>query len=870
MDRFNLRVVSRLSTVFIFWLVSCPLIGQVLPKKQLSTCEYGQWGTLNMGGLSPDGNWVYYTMAYENGKDTLFLKKTKGKGLHVFAGGGKGKFGDGTFAFTSKENILTVVNLKSGAKLQYNGITAFDFSHDGQYCVIAGTESNERQTLQILDNAGAVVTTIGNVSEYSWDDSKSAISYANADAGQYTIGLIDMTKDCRKKVIANGSGVPTQLTFSRDRTALAHYVTHDTVNEVRYHDLQAGKQFVLSAKQPGYADLRIDTREDYPLKLSDDGRKVFFGVQSNVKRDTLLLKEVAEVWYANDRKTYPSRRDIASIPSDQLLYMWEPETNRLLQVTPDGEKLIMFTGKQRYAITGDQRPYLLQNIWICDMDYYITNLDSGEKELLVKQQTGYESGITVSYDGQYISYYHKDDWYVYDVESKKHVNVTPKVAVSWDNTDKDPVTEPYIYGCAGFTTKGNVLIYDEYDIWEITVDGLKPRRLTNGRENLVQYRFDRRAAEREAKFYFDKGPLTFDLNSSKVLAARDLHNGGSAYSILDKGKVTTLIGGLRNVSELGMVSSSEFAYVSESFSTPPSIKYRGKGGKETTVFQSNPHHRNYQWGASEMIHYEANGRLLNGALYYPAGFDASKKYPMAVYIYEGSVSWDVYRYKNPSMYDTLGFNVTNFTLNDYVVLMADIAYGAGNTGIDATNCVSAAVDKVFKMGFVDARKIGLIGHSFGGYETNFIITNTNIFAAAVSGSGVSDNIAHYFTFNRHFAKAEGWRYERQQYRMGKSLYEMQSDYIRNSPVLQAASITTPLLTWAGGKDNNVKADQSLIFYLALRRLGKKHIRLVYPDGGHILYDRKNQFDLTSRVQDWFDYFLKDKHEIEWISKGMKG
>jgi dipeptidyl aminopeptidase/acylaminoacyl peptidase len=868
MDRFNLRVVSRLSTVFIFWLVSCPLIGQVLPKKQLSTCEYGQWGTLNMGGLSPDGNWVYYTMAYENGKDTLFLKKTKGKGLHVFAGGGKGKFGDGTFAFTSKENILTVVNLKSGSKLQYNGITAFDFSNDGRYCVIAGTEANERQRLQILDNAGTVVTTIENVSEYSWDDSKLAISYANADAGQYTIGLIELTKGCHKKVIANGSGVSTQLTFSRDRTALAHYVTRDTVNEVHYHDLQAGKQFVMSAKQPGYGDLKIDPRGDYPLKLSDDGRKVFFGVRSNVKPDTLLLNEVAEVWYANDKKTYPARHNIASMPPNQLLHMWEPDTNKLLQVTPDGEKLVIFTGKQRYAITGDQRPYLLQNKWIYDMDCYITDLNNGERNLLVKQQTGNLSGIAVSSEGRHIAYYHERDWFVYNVDTEMHVNITQGLAISWDDIDKDPVNDTRIHGCAGFTTNGNVLIYDEYDIWEISIDGLKRKRLTNGRENLVRYRFDTEGADIDARFYFDIGPVAYDLSRPKLLTALDLYNGGSGYSMIENGKVMILVDGVCKISRLEMASDSQFAYLSESFSEPPSVKFNRKGNKPTTLYQSNEQFRKYRWGRSEMIHYEANGRPLNGALFYPAGFDPSMKYPLIVYIYD-TVSRDVFLYKNPSQYDYLGFNLTHYTLNGYVVLMADISYGAGSPGIDATNCVAAAVDKVFKMGFIDARKIGLIGHSFGGYETNFIITNTNIFAAAVSGSGVADNIAHYFTFSKDYSRAEGWRYERQQYRMGKSIYEMQGDYIRNSPVLQASSITTPLLTWAGGLDKNVKPEQSLIFYLALRRLGKKHIRLVYPDEGHSISKQKNKLDLTNRINDWFDYFLKGNGDIEWISTGMK-
>ncbi|WP_100841281.1 S9 family peptidase [Flavobacterium sp. 5] len=103
--------------------------------------------------------------------------------------------------------------------------------------------------------------------------------------------------------------------------------------------------------------------------------------------------------------------------------------------------------------------------------------------------------------------------------------------------------------------------------------------------------------------------------------------------------------------------------------------------------------------------------------------------------------------------------------------------------------------------------------------------------------------------------------------MGKSLYADKEGYLRNSPILHAENIKTPLLLWSGKKDRIVPIHKSEAFYLALQRLRLQNIFLAYPDEGHSISNTENQVDLTNRVQQWFDYFLKDKTDEEWISKG---
>jgi dipeptidyl aminopeptidase/acylaminoacyl peptidase len=158
-----------------------------------------------------------------------------------------------------------------------------------------------------------------------------------------------------------------------------------------------------------------------------------------------------------------------------------------------------------------------------------------------------------------------------------------------------------------------------------------------------------------------------------------------------------------------------------------------------------------------------------------------------------------------------------------------------------------------------------MGHSFGGYEVNCITTNSNMFAAAVSGAGVSDNIRAYLTVNSEFNNAEICRFENQQYRMNGSFYEDKESYLRNSPVFNADKVNTPILIWTGKNDNNVKPEQSTAFFLALRRLNKKSIMLQYPNEGHTLLSLNAQEDLNSKVMKWFDYYLKGEYPKEWIT-----
>ena len=444
--------------------------------------------------------------------------------------------------------------------------------------------------------------------------------------------------------------------------------------------------------------------------------------------------------------------------------------------------------------------------------------------------------------------------------------MTAGIVTEWDNSVIDEGTELQLFGQAGWTTSGLLLCYDAHDIWAFSPDGTIRRRLTEGKENQLRYRLHSSAVKNVGPFNYSKSVLKiYDLSKTTFLEVRNMVTEAKGfYQLVPQQGLQVYAMEACSISKLLVASKDQSAvYVKQDFDRPPALFFR-KGKTEKLIVQSNPQHFTYHWGTSEVIYYQdSQGNFLKGALFYPASYEKGSTYPLIVSIYE-TLSQHVHTYENPSLHNGIGLNVSNFVTNGYAVLLPDIAYETGNPGKSATDCVIAAVTKVLSMGVADEKKIGLMGQSFGGYETNFIITQTDLFAAAVSGCSVGNPISNYFSFSINDNLMEAWRYENQQLRMGFPFYENQGAYYANSPLHNATHITTPLLTWAGKLDTTVSPTQSETLYAALRRLNKEHIMLVYPNERHIFTNPNNQEDLTHKILDWFNHYLKGSQKASWM------
>lgn len=853
----------RVSYFLYLVLVSCPLLGQELTKKQLTEADYDLWGTMKGELISNSGRWVSYQMAYPSKQDTLFVKDVRTRKKFSFPNYSNGRFiSEGAFTCQKRDTLL-LFNLKTAKHEQITGVKRYEFSPDGDF-LVTFMEDNQL----VVRKQGEVVDVIADVTEYKWNDTEKRLAYISSQNDSSSVGVLSFEKRYQKRILLNTKRQSLKrLTWQFKNDSFAFYGNNDGEEALFFYDKTLDSLRVLTSMESVFPrEMKITSNQNVSLTISHDGTKVFFGITPKLS-ETPLADDGVAVWNAKDQMLYPNRMGKATALHPAYLAVWIPEKGFVRQLSTKEEPNVFLTGNQDYALVGNPLQYEPQYKWIADMDYYIIAVESGQRELFLPSQSGYLSHMGFSPCGRYITYYRNSDWWIYSIKNKSYVKVTDGLGVHWDNRMNDAANELRVWGNPGWSSDGKyVLYYDSHDVWMVSVDGSTQKRLTRGREQKLRIRLDASSIVEKFKFnYTGKGIASYDLSRPILLSALDMHQGATGYYTLfpSKGMKPLVMNSSATTLYKKAQHANDFIVVDQRFDSPPALHHYGATGF-SVVTQSNEQQKHYEWGRAEMIHYKSSkGDALNGALFYPVGYDATRRYPMVVYIYE-IVSRDVTTYVNPSLHNIMGFNITNFTSKGYAVLLADITFDKGNTGFSALDCVTAAVDKVVAMSVADAKKIGLIGHSFGGYETNFILTQTDLFAAAVSGSGVADTVGHYFTYNTEQHSIDSWRYENQQYRMGFSFFDNKEAYFNNSPLLHADKITTPLLTWVGAKDKNVQPRQSELLYSALRRLDKDHTMLVYQNEGHILNNAKNQIDLTYRLQEWFDYYLMKTDKPNWM------
>ena len=147
----------------------------------------------------------------------------------------------------------------------------------------------------------------------------------------------------------------------------------------------------------------------------------------------------------------------------------------------------------------------------------------------------------------------------------------------------------------------------------------------------------------------------------------------------------------------------------------------------------------------------------------PDNFDPSKKYPLMVYIYE-ELSNGLHSYRAPNVGTSI--NITRYVSNGYVVLEPDIVYETGYPGPSAMKCVIPAINTVVAQGYIDPKRIGIQGHSWGGYQITYMITQTNIFRAVEAGASVSNMISAYGGIRWGTGMVREFQYEKTQSRIG--------------------------------------------------------------------------------------------------------
>jgi dipeptidyl aminopeptidase/acylaminoacyl peptidase len=261
-----------------------------------------------------------------------------------------------------------------------------------------------------------------------------------------------------------------------------------------------------------------------------------------------------------------------------------------------------------------------------------------------------------------------------------------------------------------------------------------------------------------------------------------------------------------------------------------------------------------------------DGKESEGLLFKPENFDPTKKYPVIFYFYERNADTR-YNYRAPAP-SASTINIAYFTSNGYLVFDPNIYYKNGQPGESAYNSVVSAAKYLSKMKFVDSTKMAIQGQSWGGYQVAYLITRTKIFAAAGAGAPVSNMFSAYGGIRWGSGISRQFQYEKTQTRIGFTPWQRPDLYTKNSPLFKADKVATPLLLMHNDKDGAVPWYQSIEYFTALRRLDKKVWLLQYNDEDHNLVERRNRKDLSVRLEQFFNHYLKGTPMPVWMREGV--
>ena len=296
------------------------------------------------------------------------------------------------------------------------------------------------------------------------------------------------------------------------------------------------------------------------------------------------------------------------------------------------------------------------------------------------------------------------------------------------------------------------------------------------------------------------------------------------------------------------------------------LRLRRRPEKRAPGHATNPFLKDYAWGKAQLIDYTSpKGQRLQGALFYPANYDPAKKYPLIVHIYERESQY-LHRWFPVS--ERTPYSESIWTAEGYFVLMPDIVFRTRDPGVSVLECVTAATKKVLESGMIDPKRVGLIGHSWGGFGTSFVLTQSNLFTAGVAGGPLTNLVSSYGEIYWNNGIPETGHAEVGQERLEVPLWEDPAAYLRNSAVFHVNKMTGALLLAVGDKDGASDWHQDIEMYNGARRAGKQCVMLVYPGENHSLAVKANQIDYHRRILDWFDQYLKDGKPKDWIVKGV--
>lgn len=541
---------------------------------------------------------------------------------------------------------------------------------------------------------------------------------------------------------------------------------------------------------------------------------------------------------------------------EEIIYSYNLISNTYVRLHNKGENLQLFTDQNNdelaiaTSIVGDGAEVNWNSA--IRINKYKVSTVTGER-------VNIDAAVyMMSPNGTYISHHtSSQELIMEDLKSNIQLNISQLIKSSAQTVQIE----------AWLPADSGVIVFDGSDLWKVNLkksgDILNITSEYGIREGLVFH----------IPYYLLKNQTLSKIGNELVLSAFNSNTKQEGFYLVNLSGLSTpqllswgsyqympLWSNVTMDQERGIKKKKAYIFLRSNASESPNCVITTDFKKFEAISSIHPE-KNYNWLNTELISFKTcNGWPSRAILYKPENFNPNKKYPIVFYYYD-QISDKLNNYITPEPFNG-GINIPYLVSNGYLVCTPDIIFDDG-PGKSAYNSVMGIASFLKQRTYVDAQRMGLYGHSFGGYETNYIVTHTGVFAAACSASAVSNLISNYGHIREGLSNTT--YYETGQGRMKGSVWDFKARYIEESPIFFIDQVSTPILMMNNKLDTAVPFSQGVEFFLGLRRLAKKVWFLSYDGEGHTIDKPENAKDYTKRVIQFFDHYLKNKKAPLWMN-----
>lgn len=785
---------------------------------------------------SPDGRWAAYVTNYESRPSTLTIVETKSPFKKIMREKvSKYYFVNNHTIVVLSGHVMNLINLESGTVKEIRDVNKIDFAKRNNLLLVH-FNSVQNNRLEIYDHSLKIVQTVENVNR--WDIGKEDIIVLSKDEKKEKLSRIYQLKDNGKKRVELWSTENEVFTMGESKSGLGGFVVSARSNSgLRFFYIKEGVSPIELSDQSMQG---FTYTEVYP---SSDKDAIYLRIQK-VKSEN---NSIVDIWYGNEQ-------DLSNYTKEQLEkhdILWYPKENRFFMLDNN------FTG---FTAIGKSDMFLKMKIDKNLVDIHDRHFLPNNKEIYLWNSKTQKDVLLPLDDG--------------------HINIDPAGNLLLINSVKDKGWIMFDVGSGSYKPLGwsqesmpyflgsdKILWISGNELWQQEIKSLKKKRLMSLQTDEIEL-------YKPNQIYTGIGTyrLSEYLNDDEtfVLIAKNKELHTSSYLVWKNKRIESVIEDTSDrIQYFSGNSKEQFFWIEDNYNKAFTIMTKSKSAKAFPIFNSNISDTASKQIKKIQVEYKGPaGEQLEASLYLPANFDARKIYPVVLSIYEQQQRF-MNKFLLPTFKNSRGINARLLLESGYLVVFPDITYGEEGPGRSALLCINNLLDEIKKITYADMGEVGLMGQSFGGYETNFIASHSDRFSAFISGNSISDIIHTSYAYNYNFDGPDYWRYEEGQFRMKGSFVNNKKKYIDNNPIYSAHNIKAPMLLWAGTSDKNVDPEESKSLFNVLRKYQKPVVLLNYRNEGHSLDKDAAQKDLSFKILEWYDYFLLKKKDIPWIKKQMK-